>query len=83
MFAKLNITLHSSQIFAVTADNASNNDTLVSELESNLGGINSVRTRVRCFAHVLNLVVKVCCSFLSAFKVLSNHLYLLGCPRWL
>ena len=38
---------------------ASNNDTLVSELES-LGGLNSVHTHVRCFAHILNLVVKVC-----------------------
>lgn len=31
---------------------------MVSELES-LGGANSVLTRIRCFAHILNLVVKV------------------------
>lgn len=39
-------------------DNASNNDTMVTELES-LGGMNSAQTRVRCFCHILNLVVKV------------------------
>lgn len=31
---------------------------MVLELET-LGGINSAETRVRCFAHILNLVVKV------------------------
>ena len=42
----------------MVADNASNNATLVVELES-LGGINNATTRIRCFAHILNLVVKV------------------------
>ncbi len=46
------------QILGITADNASNNDTLVADLES-LGGANGVHTRVRCFAHILSLVVKV------------------------
>ena len=46
------------QILAITADNTSNNDTMAAELKS-LGGANTVRTRVRCFAHVWNLVVKV------------------------
>ena len=46
------------KILAITCDNASNNDTLVTELELS-GGANSERTRVRCFAHVWNLVVKV------------------------
>ena len=46
------------KILGVVADNASNNQVVVVELES-LGGINSAATRVRCFAHVLNLVVKV------------------------
>ncbi|THH18573.1 hypothetical protein EUX98_g8934, partial [Antrodiella citrinella] len=45
------------KILGITADNASNNDTLISELES-LGGANSSHTRVRCFAHIINLVVK-------------------------
>ncbi|THH18736.1 hypothetical protein EUX98_g8907 [Antrodiella citrinella] len=45
------------KILGITADNASNNDTLIIEMES-LGGANSSQTRVRCFAHIINLVVK-------------------------
>lgn len=41
-------------------DNASNNDTLVSELSILLPNFKGARVRVRCFAHVLNLVIKVC-----------------------
>ena len=48
----------SKKILSLVADNASNNKTLVEELKS-LGGINSAATRIRCFAHILNLVVKV------------------------
>lgn len=48
----------SKKMLSLVADNASNNNTLVVELES-LGGINSAATRVRCAAHILNLVVKV------------------------
>jgi hypothetical protein len=47
------------QILAFTADNASNNNTLVDELEDLLDGFQGSLTRVRCFAHILNLVVKV------------------------
>ncbi|KIP05872.1 hypothetical protein PHLGIDRAFT_14237 [Phlebiopsis gigantea 11061_1 CR5-6] len=46
------------QILAITADNASNNATLVAELDTRLGSANGVETRVRCLAHILNLVVK-------------------------
>ncbi|GJE85026.1 hAT transposon family protein [Phanerochaete sordida] len=46
------------KILGITADNASNNNTLVADLETSLSGINSRQTRVRCFAHILNLVVK-------------------------
>ncbi|GJF00030.1 hypothetical protein PsYK624_163070 [Phanerochaete sordida] len=46
------------KILGITADNASNNMTMVAELETSLSGINSRQTRVRCFAHILNLVVK-------------------------
>ncbi len=46
------------KILGVVCDNASNNDTLVSELELELGGQNGRRTRIRCFAHILNLAVK-------------------------
>jgi hypothetical protein len=42
------------------ADNASNNNTLVNALSELLPGFRGKETRVRCFAHILNLVVKVC-----------------------
>jgi hypothetical protein len=48
-----------SQVLAFTADNASNNNTLVDELGELLDGFGGSLTRVRCFAHILNLVVKV------------------------
>lgn len=40
-------------------DNASNNNTLVDELGQLLDGFGGSLSRVRCFAHILNLVVKV------------------------
>ena len=49
------------KLLGLAADNASNNNTLAIGTES-LGGINGVATRIRCFAHILNLVVKVCTS---------------------
>lgn len=52
------------KILGVVCDNASNNDTLVSELEIELLGQNGMQTRIRCFAHILNLAVK---AVLSAF----------------
>ena len=51
--------LIAGQLLGVTTDSASNNDTLVGELETLLEGPNSATTHVRCFAHVWNLVVKV------------------------
>ena len=56
----LNIGL---QILGFTADNASNNNTLVDELADLLDGFQGSLTHVRCFAHILNLVVKVWISF--------------------
>jgi hypothetical protein len=47
------------QILGFTADNASNNNTLVDELADLLNGFQGSLTRVRCFAHILNLAVKV------------------------
>ena len=52
----LNIGL---QILGFTADNASNNNTLVDELADLLDGFQGSLTHVCCFAHILNLVVKV------------------------
>ena len=51
------------QILSATHNNASNNNTLVNELADLLDGFQGKATRVRCFAHVLNLVVKA-----SAFR---------------
>lgn len=59
MYCVCFLIVFGAQILAITGDNASNNDTLVSELEFMLNGANSTATRVRCFAHVLNLIVKV------------------------
>lgn len=53
------------KILGVVCNNASNNDTLVSQLELELLGQNGVRTRIRCFAHILNLAVK---AILSPFS---------------
>ncbi|KAJ6463080.1 hypothetical protein DFH09DRAFT_849252, partial [Mycena vulgaris] len=47
------------QILVLVADNASNNNTLVSELGLLITSYRGSTTRVRCFAHILNLVVKV------------------------
>src|SRR5882724_8204114 len=47
------------QILGVTLDNASNNNTLVSELANLIDGFQGKQTCICCFAHILNLVVKV------------------------
>jgi hypothetical protein len=47
------------QILSLTANNASNNNTLVDDLSDLLNGFQGSETRIRCFAHILNLVVKV------------------------
>ncbi|KAF7372265.1 Zinc finger BED domain-containing protein 4 [Mycena venus] len=46
------------KILAVVEDKASNNDTMISELADLIPSFSGNKTRVRCFAHVLNLVVK-------------------------
>jgi hypothetical protein len=52
------------QLLAITMDNASNNDTLVTELDHLIDGFAGSEVRVRCAAHILNLVVNV-----SAFLI--------------
>lgn len=47
------------QVLGFTADNASNNDTLMKEMAVLLPLFRGARTCVRCVAHILNLVVKV------------------------
>ncbi|KAF4611964.1 hypothetical protein D9613_004308 [Agrocybe pediades] len=46
------------KIMGFTADNAANNDTLVRELSVIVPSFPGKKTRVRCFAHILNLIVK-------------------------
>ncbi|KAJ7883852.1 hypothetical protein B0H14DRAFT_2564624 [Mycena olivaceomarginata] len=58
----------SPQILALVADNASNNNTLVSELKYLLPSYRGSITRVRCVAHILNLVVKAILSKFSQSK---------------
>jgi hypothetical protein len=41
-------------------DNASNNNTLIDELGELLVGFQGSLMQVQCFAHILNLMVKVC-----------------------
>lgn len=48
-----------NKVFAITVDNASNNDTMVDELAETLEGFQGSLTRVRCVCHIFNLVVKV------------------------
>jgi hypothetical protein len=54
-------------------DNASNNDTLVRELPNLLDNFQGSVTRIRCFAHVLNLVVKVRVSLIA--RLICLHPY--------
>ena len=46
------------QILSITADNASSNDTLTTELADCIAHFGGPTTRTRCFLHVINLVVK-------------------------
>lgn len=46
------------QVLGIVCDNAANNDTLLEHMEELTVGPVCAETRVRCFAHVLNLVVK-------------------------
>jgi hypothetical protein len=48
------------QVLGIVCDNASNNDTMINQLGLLLPGFKGRPARVRCFAHILNLVVKVC-----------------------
>jgi len=66
--------LYSFKVLTFTADNASNNDTLVDELSNLIPTFGGKEYRVRCFAHILNLVVKVCLSLISDLIYTANSL---------
>lgn len=57
-----------NKILSVTCDNASNNDTMIEELEDQLTGFSAVNC-THCFAHILNLVAK---SLLKQFDVKTD-----------
>ena len=46
------------QILGVTADNMSANDTMITEISKLIPEFGGQATRMRCFLHVINLVVK-------------------------
>lgn len=55
-------------------DNASNNDTVVSELEMLMpDAVSGSHTRIRCICHIFNLVVKVTGLFPSSFGLLLSN----------
>lgn len=64
--------LTTCQFIALALDNASNNDTMLDELDVVLpeGSVGGSVTRVRCICHIFNLVVKVC--MLSVFSLRSD-----------
>ncbi|KAJ7193181.1 hypothetical protein GGX14DRAFT_372983, partial [Mycena pura] len=54
------------QLLVLAADNASNNNTPVDSLALRIGQLGRFRGklhRIRCFAHILNLVMKVVIKF--------------------
>lgn len=65
------ISLTHCQILAVTCDNASANDTMVTELEDKTPHFGGQSTRARCFLHVTNLVAK---TMVKTFDVLHKSI---------
>ncbi|PIL35261.1 hypothetical protein GSI_01986 [Ganoderma sinense ZZ0214-1] len=57
------------KIMAVTCDNAANNKTMLKEMHILVPEFRGNETRVRCFGHVLNLVVKAILSQFTARAV--------------
>ncbi len=60
------------KILSITCDNATNNDTVVDDLTDRLLEYPSEEHRTRCFAHVVNLVVK---SLLNKFELPKKRKY--------
>ena len=59
------VTHLSLQILSVTCNNASNNDTIVEEMELRIAAFSRVN-RTHCFLHILNLIAK---SLLNQFEL--------------
>ncbi|KAJ7191537.1 hypothetical protein GGX14DRAFT_381043 [Mycena pura] len=60
---------HPPQVLSLAADNASPNDVMMHEIVDLLPSMAhlTVETRIRCFAHILNLVVKVGRLFIACY----------------
>ncbi|KAF7763751.1 hypothetical protein Agabi119p4_8288 [Agaricus bisporus var. burnettii] len=58
------------KILAVTCDNATNNDVMVEKMGEGAVNFDGDTSRVRCFAHIVNLVAK---SILSQFDLPKNQ----------
>jgi len=58
LIAVIHSYLYSVKVLTFTADNASNNNTLVDKLANLIPTFRGKEYHVHCFAHILNLVVK-------------------------
>ena len=58
-----------SQILGIASDNAESNDVMMKELHVLVPEIRGMEARVRCFGHVLNLVVKVCSRRVQLYSI--------------
>jgi len=56
----LNMSIGALQFHSICMDNASNCDTTATELKILIPGFRGALSRSRCFAHIINLVAKVC-----------------------
>ncbi|TFK28318.1 hypothetical protein FA15DRAFT_584611, partial [Coprinopsis marcescibilis] len=60
------------KIFSLCMDNTSNCDKLAEKLGELLPSFDGMNSRVRCFAHVLNLIAKVCAYyFLTQYEIFN------------
>lgn len=62
----------SNKILGQVLDNASNNDTMLAELETLMEGSHGVHSRIRCICHVFNLAVKAMLSQFSQTKTAAG-----------
>jgi hypothetical protein len=60
------INTHLLKILGVTADNASNNDTMITQLSAHLDDFPGASNQTRCFLHILNITAK---AIISQFDV--------------
>ena len=72
----------SNKILVITGNNASNNDTMINELEEIIPEFNGLAAHACCFLHITNLVVKCLINQFDVshfnqdevcYKMISNH----------